>query len=214
MESSVFGIHSVESRKILFGCALFGESENRFLILDLPDFSVERNAKSEIGFLTLATFRIRVHMHDSLSGNGAFCTVWQIKRLYGAEFSGRQSVIRIATMEIKKEGRSSCQLSKGCRLSFIQFRSSDFFYVTRSSAYHVYKRVSCWKIAVHLLLLTNIIWLAFGYFTVPRAIFQCFQMCLRANSGNSTRKLCGAILQVEIPLDHLTNFGSTNSVDH
>ena len=26
---------------------------------------------------------------------------------YGAEFSGRQSVIRIATMEIKKEGRSS-----------------------------------------------------------------------------------------------------------
>ena len=75
MESSVFGIHSVESRKILFGCALFGESENRFLILDLPDFSVERNAKSEIGFLTLATFRKRVHMHDSLSGNGAFCTV-------------------------------------------------------------------------------------------------------------------------------------------
>ena len=50
MESSVFGIHSVESRKIFFGCALFGESENRFLILDLPDFSVERNAKSEINF--------------------------------------------------------------------------------------------------------------------------------------------------------------------
>ena len=60
MESSLFGIHSVESRKIFFGCAPLGESKNRFLILDLPDFSVERNAKSEIGFLTLATFRKRV----------------------------------------------------------------------------------------------------------------------------------------------------------
>ena len=60
MESSLFGIHSVESRKFFFGCANFGESKNRFLILDLPDFSVERNAKSEIGFLTFATFRKRV----------------------------------------------------------------------------------------------------------------------------------------------------------
>ena len=38
----------------------FGESKNGFLILDLPDFSVERNVKSEIGFVTLVTFRQRV----------------------------------------------------------------------------------------------------------------------------------------------------------
>ena len=35
----------------------FGESKNGFLILDLPDFAVERNVKSEIGFVTLVTFR-------------------------------------------------------------------------------------------------------------------------------------------------------------
>ena len=38
----------------------FGESENGFLIRDLPDFTVERNVKSEIGFATLVTFRKRV----------------------------------------------------------------------------------------------------------------------------------------------------------
>ena len=42
------------------GCVPFGESKNGFLILDLPDFSVERNVKSEIGFVTLVTFRQRV----------------------------------------------------------------------------------------------------------------------------------------------------------
>ena len=42
------------------GCVPFGESKNGFLILDLPDFAVERNVKSEIGFVTLVTFRQRV----------------------------------------------------------------------------------------------------------------------------------------------------------
>ena len=42
------------------GCVPFGESKNGFLTLDLPDFSVERNVKSEIGFVTLVTFRQRV----------------------------------------------------------------------------------------------------------------------------------------------------------
>ena len=42
------------------GCVPFGESKNGFLILDLPDFEVERNVKSEIGFVTLVTFRQRV----------------------------------------------------------------------------------------------------------------------------------------------------------
>ena len=42
------------------GCVPFGESQNGFLILDLPDFAVERNVKSEIGFVTLVTFRQRV----------------------------------------------------------------------------------------------------------------------------------------------------------
>ena len=32
------------------GCDPFGESKNGFLIPDLPDFVVERNVKSEIGF--------------------------------------------------------------------------------------------------------------------------------------------------------------------
>ena len=35
----------------------FGESKNGFLILDLPDFAVERNVKSEIGFVTLVILR-------------------------------------------------------------------------------------------------------------------------------------------------------------
>ena len=39
------------------GCVPFGESKKGFLILDLPDFAVERNVKSEIGFVTLVTFR-------------------------------------------------------------------------------------------------------------------------------------------------------------
>ena len=42
------------------GCVPFGKSKNGFLILDLPDFAVERNVKSEIGFVTLVTFRQRV----------------------------------------------------------------------------------------------------------------------------------------------------------
>ena len=42
------------------GCVPFGESKNGFLILDLPDFAVERNVKFEIGFVTLVTFRQRV----------------------------------------------------------------------------------------------------------------------------------------------------------
>ena len=42
------------------GCVPFGESKNGFSILDLPDFAVERDVKSEIGFVTLVTFRQRV----------------------------------------------------------------------------------------------------------------------------------------------------------
>ena len=45
------------------GCAdsvPLSESKNGFLIRDLPDFAVERNVKSEIGFVTLVTFRKRV----------------------------------------------------------------------------------------------------------------------------------------------------------
>ena len=45
---------------VFLGCVPFGESKNGFLILDLPDFAVERNVKSEIGFVTLVTFRQRV----------------------------------------------------------------------------------------------------------------------------------------------------------
>ena len=36
------------------------ESKNGFLIRDLPDFAVERNVKSEIGFVTLVAFGKRV----------------------------------------------------------------------------------------------------------------------------------------------------------
>ena len=67
------------------------------------------------------------------------------------------SAVRIKTMEhkqVKKEARLSGKLSKDCRLSLIQFRSSNFscIIVTRSTTYRVYKRV-CRKIAVHLTLL-------------------------------------------------------------
>ena len=50
------------------GCVPFGESKNGFLILDLPDFAVERNVKSETGFVTLVTFRQRV-LYATASGN-------------------------------------------------------------------------------------------------------------------------------------------------
>ena len=41
-------------------CVAFGVFENGFLILDLPDFAIERNVNSEIGFVTLITFLKRV----------------------------------------------------------------------------------------------------------------------------------------------------------
>ena len=53
-------IRGEEGEVLLIGCVPFGESKNGFLILDLPDFGVERNMKSEIGFVTLVTFRQRV----------------------------------------------------------------------------------------------------------------------------------------------------------
>ena len=43
------------SRMAVLGCVPFGESKNGFLIQDLPDLAVERNAKSEIGSVTLVT---------------------------------------------------------------------------------------------------------------------------------------------------------------
>ena len=45
------------------GCAdsvPLSESKSGFVIRDLPDFAVGRNVKSEIGFVTLVTFRKRV----------------------------------------------------------------------------------------------------------------------------------------------------------
>lgn len=45
---------------IVLVCVPFGESKNKFLILDLPDFAAERNGKSEIGSIPLLTFRKRV----------------------------------------------------------------------------------------------------------------------------------------------------------
>ena len=50
--------HSDHGRSL--GCVPFGEPKNGFLIQDLPDFAVERDAKAEIGFVTLVTFRKRV----------------------------------------------------------------------------------------------------------------------------------------------------------
>ena len=45
---------------IVLVCVPFGESKNKFLILDLPDFVAERNAKSKIGTVPVLTFRKRV----------------------------------------------------------------------------------------------------------------------------------------------------------
>ena len=71
------------------GCVPFGESKNGFLILDLPDFVVERNVKSEIGFVTVVTFRQRVqYAWQPLKKWRVFYCLTM--RLYRAEFSGRQ----------------------------------------------------------------------------------------------------------------------------
>ena len=56
-------------------CVPFGESKNGFLILDLPDFTVERNVKSQIGFVTLVTFRQRVQYARQPLKNDVFSTV-------------------------------------------------------------------------------------------------------------------------------------------
>ena len=45
---------------IVLVCVPFGESKHKFLILDLPDFAAQRNAKSEIGTVPVLTFRKRV----------------------------------------------------------------------------------------------------------------------------------------------------------
>ena len=45
---------------IVLVCVPFGESKNKFLILDLSDFAAQRNAKSEIGTVPVLTFRKRV----------------------------------------------------------------------------------------------------------------------------------------------------------
>ena len=58
-----------------FGCVPFSESQNVFLILDLPDFAVERSVKSEIGFVTLVTFRQRVKYARQPLKNDVFSTV-------------------------------------------------------------------------------------------------------------------------------------------
>ena len=59
----------------ILGCVSFGEPKNGFLILDLPDFAVERNVKSEIGFVTLVTFRQRVQYARQPLKNDVFSTV-------------------------------------------------------------------------------------------------------------------------------------------
>ena len=58
--------------------------------LDLPDFAVERNVKSEIGFVTLVTFRQRVQYAPQPLKKWRVSIVWQIMQLNRAEFSGRQ----------------------------------------------------------------------------------------------------------------------------
>ena len=91
MEAAMWTKYTLKLSSLLdTGCFPFGESKNGFLILDLPDFSVERNVKSEIGFVTLVTFRQRVQYARQPLKNDVFSTVWQIMRLYRAEFSGRQ----------------------------------------------------------------------------------------------------------------------------
>ena len=91
------------------GCAdsvPLSESKNGFLIRDLPDFAVERNVKSEIGFVTLVTFCKRVQY------------AWQPLKKWHVFYSLTNyaiipcrilwSAVRITTMEhkqIKKEAR-------------------------------------------------------------------------------------------------------------
>ena len=88
------------------GCVPFGESKNGFLILDLSDFEVKRNVKSEIGFVTVVTFRQRVQY------------AWQPLKKWRVFYCLTNyaiipcrilwSAVRITTMEdeqIKKEAR-------------------------------------------------------------------------------------------------------------
>ena len=60
LPSTFFSTTSLRgSLKVCWLCS-FRRIQNGFLIRDLPDFAVERNVKSEIGFVTLVTFRTRV----------------------------------------------------------------------------------------------------------------------------------------------------------
>ena len=92
-------------------------------------------------------------MHDSLLTNDVFSTVRQVMRLYRAEFCGRQCEQR--RWNITDQKRSAFKFKNYLKVTqsaqFDPVSKLGFFYVTRSSAYLVCKRV-CSQI-VHLSLL-------------------------------------------------------------
>ena len=81
---------------VFFGCVPFGKSKNGFFILDFLDFAVERNVKSEMGFVTWQPFANACNLHGILS-----MTCFTPCRILW-------SAVRITTMEHKQIKKEAC----------------------------------------------------------------------------------------------------------
>ena len=149
-------------------------------------------------------------MYDSFSRNDVFSTVCQIVGLYGAEFCGRQFEKR--RWNISRSRKKRVKVETCLKPFSFQFRSSGIFYVTRSSAYRVYKRV-CRKIVVHLFLLLSVFKQSLAtngqymdillYQEQSPSVFRYFM----ANGSNEETQRVYFIWKYR--WHRLTNFGST-----
>ena len=112
-----------------YGCVPFGESKNGFLILDLPDFAVERNVKSEIGFVTLVTFRQRVQLCATASQKMTCFLLFDKLCDYTVQNLAVGSSNSDDGTYKKDKERSTLKLKiiKRMSASLIQFHSLDFF---------------------------------------------------------------------------------------
>ena len=93
------------------GCAdsvPLSESKNGFLIRDLPDFAVERNVKSEIGFVTLVTFRKRVQYAWQPEPLKKWHVFYCLTNYAIIPCRILWSAVRITTMEHKQIKKEAC----------------------------------------------------------------------------------------------------------
>ena len=97
------------NRNSLWGlrvCVTFIESKNGLLILDLSDFAVQRNVKSEIRFVTLVTFRKRKRVQYAWQPLKKWRLFYRLTNYAIIPCIILWSAVRIATMEHNEERRA------------------------------------------------------------------------------------------------------------